>query len=159
MKKRDGQIVDFDIAKIIEAIKGAFKELEKQYDDKVIDMLALRATADFELKVNEGLIGIEDIQDSVEKVLSDSGYTDVAKAYILYRQRHTDARTNWIRVSDEPPKSRQQVLVTADYNGKRLCMPGIYINDVPGKDPTWIGLAEGEPIAWMPKPEPFMADA
>ena len=48
-------------------------------------MLALRVTADFEPKIRDGRIAVEDIQDSVEKVLSEAGYADVAKAYILYR--------------------------------------------------------------------------
>ena len=49
-------------------------------------MLALKVTADFEPKIQENLIRVEDIQDSVESVLIQSGYGDVAKGYILYRK-------------------------------------------------------------------------
>ena len=55
-------------------------------------MLALRVTADFEPKIRDGRIAVEDIQDSVEKVLSEAGYADVAKAYILYRKQREKVR-------------------------------------------------------------------
>ncbi len=90
--KRDGQIADFNISKISEAIKKAFDAQNKQYVDNIIDLLALRATADFEGKIKEGLVHVEDVQDSVEHVLEQSGYTDVAKAYILYRKQREKMR-------------------------------------------------------------------
>ena len=90
--KRDGKIVDFDIAKISEAIKMAFEAQEKQYHPTVIDLLALKVTAEFEPKIKEGLISVEDIQDSVESVLVQAGYADVAKAYILYRKQREKLR-------------------------------------------------------------------
>ena len=85
--KRDGTIAQFEIGKISAAITKAFEALEKQYHPSVIDMLALRVTADFEDKIRDGLIAVEDIQDSVEAVISEAGYADVAKAYILYRKQ------------------------------------------------------------------------
>ncbi|MBR0399133.1 MAG: hypothetical protein IJI10_12880 [Eubacterium sp.] len=85
--KRDGKSVDFNIAKISAAITKAFQALEKQYHPSIIDLIALHVTADFENKIVDGKISVEDIQDSVEKVLSESGYADVAKAYILYRRQ------------------------------------------------------------------------
>ena len=90
--KRDGSIVDFSIKKISDAITKAFVATNKQPHHDVIDMLALRVTADFENKVKDNSIAVEDIQDSVEKVLSESGYTDVAKAYILYRKQREKVR-------------------------------------------------------------------
>ncbi|MBE6593009.1 MAG: ribonucleoside triphosphate reductase [Ruminococcaceae bacterium] len=90
--KRDGKVVDFDIAKISEAIKMAFEAQEKQYHPTVIDLLALKVTAEFEPKIKEGLISVEDIQDSVESVLVQAGYADVAKAYILYRKQREKLR-------------------------------------------------------------------
>ena len=90
--KRDGKVVDFDIAKISEAIKMAFEAQEKQYHPTVIDLLALKVTAEFEPKIKEGLISVEDIQDSVESVLVQAGYADVAKAYILYRKQREKMR-------------------------------------------------------------------
>ena len=90
--KRDGTAATFEIGKISAAITKAFQALEKQFHPSVIDLLALRVTADFEPKVRDGRIAVEDIQDSVEAVLSEAGYADVAKAYILYRKQREKIR-------------------------------------------------------------------
>ena len=90
--KRDGQVVDFQISKISDAITKAFVAIEKQYHPTIIDLIALHVTSDFEPKIRDGVIAVEDIQDSVEKVLSESGYADVAKAYILYRRQREKVR-------------------------------------------------------------------
>ena len=90
--KRDGNVVDFNIYKISKAIEKAFKSKNKHTDQSVLDMIALRVTSDFESKIIDDKISVEDIQDSVEKVLSECGYADVAKAYILYRKQHEKVR-------------------------------------------------------------------
>ena len=90
--KRDGKVVEFDITKIANAIEAAFKGQNKQYHPSVISMLALRVTSDFEPKIKDGKITVEDIQDSVESVLVQAGYADVAKAYILYRKQREKVR-------------------------------------------------------------------
>ena len=90
--KRDGQIADFNLTKINDAIMKAFSACEKQYTNEIIDLLALRVTADFQNKVKDGQITVEDVQDSVETVLEQAGYTDVAKAYILYRKNREKIR-------------------------------------------------------------------
>ena len=90
--KRDGIAATFEIGKISAAITKAFQALDKQFHPSVIDLLALRVTADFEPKVRDGRIAVEDIQDSVEAVLSEAGYSDVAKAYILYRKQREKIR-------------------------------------------------------------------
>ena len=87
VNKRDGKIADFDIAKISDAIKKAFEACTRQYNDNIIDFLALKVTSDFEPKIENDLVAVEDIQDSVETVLVQAGYADVAKAYILYRRQ------------------------------------------------------------------------
>ncbi len=92
VNKRDGKIADFDIAKISEAIKKAFDACERQYNDNIIDFLALKVTSDFEPKITDGVVAVEDIQDSVETVLVQAGYADVAKAYILYRRQREKLR-------------------------------------------------------------------
>lgn len=92
VRKRDSKIVSFDIGKIKSAIIKAFEAEDKNYDENVIDFLALKVTADFEAKIKDSIVDVETIQDSVEKVLSSSGYTDVAKAYILYRKLHEKQR-------------------------------------------------------------------
>ena len=90
--KRDGMTVEFDISKISAAMIKAFEAVGKHYHPTVINMLALQVSADFESKIKDDKITVEDIQDSVEKVLSDSGYADVAKAYILYRKQREKVR-------------------------------------------------------------------
>ena len=90
--KRDNRIADFDISKISNAISKAFDACDRQYAPSVIDFLALKVTADFEPKVKDGLVAVEDVQDSVETVLIQGGYSDVAKAYILYRRQHEKLR-------------------------------------------------------------------
>ena len=90
--KRDGKITDFHLKKIVAAITKAFEAQEKAIHPDIIDMLALKVTADFEPKIQENLIRVEDIQDSVESVLIQSGYGDVAKGYILYRKQREKIR-------------------------------------------------------------------
>ena len=90
--KRNGESADFNITKISDAIMKAFNACEKQYTNDMIDMLSLRVTADFQHKMNDNKITVEDIQDSVEVVLEQAGYTEVAKAYILYRKQREKIR-------------------------------------------------------------------
>ena len=92
VKKRDGSIADFNLAKIRDAIVKAFEAESTDYTDDIIDMLALKVTANFASKIKDGVISVEDIQDSVEVILIQAGYADVAKAYILYRKQHTRIR-------------------------------------------------------------------
>ncbi len=90
--KRNGELKEFDLHKIDAAIEKAFKATNKEYTSDIISLLSLRVTAQFQDKVNNGVIGVEDIQDSVEHVLEQTGYTDVAKAYILYRKQREKLR-------------------------------------------------------------------
>ncbi|MBU9724896.1 ribonucleoside triphosphate reductase [Diplocloster modestus] len=90
--KRDGEVADFDLAKISGAVQKAFTATEKEFNQDIIDLLSLRVTADFQSKIKDNLVHVEDVQDSVEKVLEQAGYTDVAKAYILYRKQREKIR-------------------------------------------------------------------
>lgn len=90
--KRDGEVASFDINKIGNAISKAFNATSKFYDEDIINLLSLRVTSDFQGKINDNTITVEDIQDSVEHVLEHTGYTDVAKAYILYRKNREKIR-------------------------------------------------------------------
>jgi ribonucleoside-triphosphate reductase len=120
--KRDGKLFDFDISKISSAITHAFEAKDKQYNKGIIDLLALRVTADFESKIKDSKIAVEDIQDSVESVLIKTGYSDVAKAYILYRKQHEKIRNlkssvldyketveNYVKVNDWRVKENSTV--------------------------------------------------
>ncbi len=90
--KRDGKVANFDLSKISAAIKKAFEAQSKEFNDDIIDLLALKVTADYATKVKDGKVSVEDIQDSVETVLIKAGYDDVAKAYILYRKQREKIR-------------------------------------------------------------------
>ena len=89
---REGKVVEFDLNKIIAAMSKAFDSLDKMYNKSTLELLALRVTADFNPKIKDAMIAVEDIQDSVETVLIQAGYADVAKAYILYRKQREKAR-------------------------------------------------------------------
>lgn len=90
--KRDGEVAEFGLSKITEAIKKAFKATGNDYSNEILELLSLRVTADFQKKLKEGHISVEEIQDSVEHVLEQAGYTEVAKAYILYRKQREKIR-------------------------------------------------------------------
>ena len=90
--KRDGKVVDFNIEKIDAAITKAFEATGTNYTPSVIHFLSLMVTAEFQPKIHNDLITVEDVQDSVEAVLSRSGYEGVAKAYILYRKQREKVR-------------------------------------------------------------------
>ena len=90
--KRDGSRAEFDIHKIIRVMELAFKAENKTVFPDVLELMALRVTADFQPKVRNNTIQVEDIQDSVETVLSKAGYSDVAKEFILYRKQREKIR-------------------------------------------------------------------
>ena len=91
--KREGEKVDFTLTKINDAIMKAFHATQMQYSNDIVDLLALRVSADFQSKVKDNAVQVEDIQDSVERVLGQAGYEEVAKAYILYRKQREKMRT------------------------------------------------------------------
>ena len=90
--KRDGEIAEFGLNKITEAIKKAFKATGNDFNHEILELLSLRVTADFQKKMKDSHISVEEIQDSVEHVLEQAGYTEVAKAYILYRKQREKIR-------------------------------------------------------------------
>ena len=122
VKKRNGELSAFDIKKIQDAIKKAFEAVDKVYTDDIIELLSLRVCANFTSKIVDGIICIEDIQDSVEVILIQAGYVDVSKAYILYRKQHEKLRNmkstildykstvdNYIKVNDWRVKENSTV--------------------------------------------------
>ena len=133
--KRDGSVSEFDIAKISAAIAKAFEAKGKNTHPSVIDLIALHVTADFEDKIKDDKISVEAIQDSVEKVLSESGYADVAKAYILYRRQREKIRNinstllnykdivdNYLRINDW--RVKENATVTYSVGGLILSNSG-----------------------------------
>ena len=110
--KRDGKVVDFDLSKISQAITMAFEAQEKNFVPSVIDFLALKVTANFEPKIKEGVIAVEDIQDSVESVLVQAGYDDVAKAYRHIYQCGTSTFNALKRIENDiqPSEERDKIV-------------------------------------------------
>ena len=92
VKKRDGGLVEFDMSKISTAISKAFNANQVNYTADILNMLTLRVTANFSKKIKDNVISVEDIQDSVEVVLIQAGYVEVAKSYILYRKQREKVR-------------------------------------------------------------------
>lgn len=90
--KRDGSEAGFCLDKISGAIIKAFNATQMQFNQDIIDLLALRVTADIQEKIKDGKAHVEDIQDSVEKVLEQAGYAETAKAFILYRKQREKMR-------------------------------------------------------------------
>ncbi len=90
--KRDGEVTEFNLSKINDAITKAFAATKMSYNDDIIGLLSLRVTAHFQEKIKEDKISVESIQDSVETVLEQTGFTEVAKAYILYRKQREKMR-------------------------------------------------------------------
>ena len=122
VKKRDGNIVEFDLKKIEGAMEKAFIACNKPYNKEILELLSLRVASDFSSKVQDGVITVEDIQDSVEVVLIQASYVDVAKAYILYRKQHEKLRkmkttivdykdtiNNYLRINDWRVKENSTV--------------------------------------------------
>ncbi len=122
VRKRDGSVVPFDLRKIQTAITKAFLAEHKDTTPEIIELLSLRVTANFNAKVVDGIVGVEDIQDSVEVVLIQAGYVDVARSYMDYRAKHNALRQvkstsldfknvvdNYLRVADWRVKENSTV--------------------------------------------------
>ena len=73
VKKRDGKLVEFDMSKITTALSKAFNAKQVNYTSDILNTLALKVTADFSKKIKDNVITVEDIQDSAEVVLIQSG--------------------------------------------------------------------------------------
>ena len=92
MIKRSGELVEFDLQKICNAVQKAFDATKTAYTEDMIELIAMRVTSDFQDKIADGRIDVESIQDSAEKVIAACGFEEVAKAYILYRQQRARLR-------------------------------------------------------------------
>lgn len=92
VQKRSGELVAFRLSKITDALRKAFDASGCHYTQDILELLSLKVTADFDHKIKNDVITVEDIQDSAENVLSSSGYLEVAKAYILYRKQREKMR-------------------------------------------------------------------
>ncbi|MDD4099895.1 MAG: anaerobic ribonucleoside-triphosphate reductase, partial [Candidatus Cloacimonetes bacterium] len=91
IRKRNGQIVDFDRSKITRAILKA-GEASGEFGHEIADTLTLRVMNLAVQILTEELPEVEKIQDIVEEVLLASPYKKTAKAYIIYRDQHARIR-------------------------------------------------------------------
>ena len=91
IQKRNGNIVDFDSRKIIAAIAKA-GEVSKEFDESVAEALTKLVLEDIKKAIGAGIPSVEYVQDVVENVLIASKYKKTAKAYILYREQHSQMR-------------------------------------------------------------------
>ena len=94
VKKRTGDIEIFELSKVISAIKKAFESCNRDYQDSIVEMVAIKSIAGAEKKITDSVLCVEDIQNSIESVLMGCGYDDVAKSYILYRKHSEDVKKN-----------------------------------------------------------------
>ena len=88
MQKRTGQIVDFDLEKIGNAIKKAFDSKQVEYDPAIVESVDKLIS----LTYTNVPVSVETIQDNVERVLMQFGYYDIAKTFILYREQRKSTR-------------------------------------------------------------------
>jgi len=92
IRKRDGSVIPFQQDKITDAIWKAVKSVggtDKEKSKYLSEIIFKKIKEIYELK---GILGVEEIQDLIEKVLIEEGHAKVAKSYILYRKSHEELR-------------------------------------------------------------------
>ncbi len=92
IKKRNGTIAVFDSRKIDHAIAKAFEAVRGKADLEKTKVLSENVVENIETRFGNAIPEVEGVQDLVERVLMENGFFDVAKAYILYRERHRELR-------------------------------------------------------------------
>src|SRR6056297_2511298 len=99
IKKRNGEIVDFDQKKVTEAIwkaaksvGGSNKEVTEQISNQVVAVLEVF------FKDETNIPTVEQIQALVEKILIEGGHAKTAKAFIIYREKHKSIRDTEISI-------------------------------------------------------------
>ncbi len=92
IKKRDGRIVEFDSDKISGAMEKAFRVVRGRADREAISGLTDRVISLIDERFTSFTPEVEQVQDIVEQTLMEAGFFDVARAYILYRERRRELR-------------------------------------------------------------------
>lgn len=100
VKKRNEEIVDFQLEKIQTVIKKAFKSTETPYDTDLIRLLALQTTSYLSKNTSSNLLMVEEIQDAIEHILNQTGFDEVSKSFILYRDKRKKLRENNLNYSN-----------------------------------------------------------
>lgn len=99
VRKRDGNIVEFDVSKITEAISGANQDVKGREKASIANK---KEIAKYVQNINKDIISIEEIQDIVEKKLMELGKFELAKQYIIYREKKNLVRA--INTTDDEIK-------------------------------------------------------
>ena len=106
--RRNGKVTSFDLDKIIVAMTKAFLSVEgssaaasTRIHNEVASLARLVDTVIKRRFPDGGVIHIEDIQDQVELAIMRAGYQDVARAYVIYREERSQARTQNISEKEE----------------------------------------------------------
>lgn len=97
--KRDGQIVKFDVNKIMEAISGANRDVKGREKASIANK---KEIIKYIKALNKDIITVEEIQDIVEKQLMEIGKFELAKQYIVYREKKNIVRA--INTTDDEIK-------------------------------------------------------
>ena len=92
VKKRNGNVVDFDQKKIVTALQKAFLAVAGAYNENKVNQMVDEIVGEMEAVFGDRAPGVEDVQDAVERRLMAEGFFAVAKAYILYRYEHEKLR-------------------------------------------------------------------
>ncbi|HUX22846.1 MAG TPA: ribonucleoside-diphosphate reductase subunit alpha, partial [Spirochaetia bacterium] len=114
VKKRDGRVVDFDKERIVRALQKAFAAADVDFASTDFDGIIDSVVAELEREFAEGKPGVEEIQDIVEKSLVRHGVYEVAKSYILYREKRKEARLDRRKESVERAR-HGELLVTKSH--------------------------------------------
>src|SRR3989344_8016077 len=107
IKKRSGELVDFDPSKIENAIVKAFAALGK-HEPVAVNNITKKTVKLIWDKFDGNPATVEQVQDIVEMVLMIEGYTDVAKAYILYRHQRAELRKAGVKVPEHVKKLAEE---------------------------------------------------
>lgn len=113
VKKRNGTIVSFDVQKIETAIKKSIESVGGNNFSHISDLVK-KILHETEMKIGKDIPNVETIQDMVEKVLIKEGHDEVAKSYILYRQKRTESREQK-NVVIEVNKTMEEYLDNTDW--------------------------------------------
>ncbi|HVX92651.1 MAG TPA: ribonucleoside-diphosphate reductase subunit alpha [Candidatus Dojkabacteria bacterium] len=117
VRKRNGEVVVFNKAKIELAVSKAFKATNTRFTPRLITTIVDQVLNELEKSFNENTIPhVENIQDLVEQKIADNGYFNVAKAYIIYRAEHAKERGEQTIKQGLQVKKRNGIYVSFDLN-------------------------------------------
>ncbi len=114
IRKRDGSVVDFDASKIKAAVAKAIGAVRGGVVDAELNKIMSLVISDIDATYKSSNVEVEGVQDIVEQCLMKAGYYDVAKAYILYRERHAEIRKERRNETLKSIEEKRMFVVNAD---------------------------------------------